>query len=178
MAIDVPNNDAALRVLLGAHFMPVVLSDPAPLHALMLTAAAHYSKLQGPQSHNINLLQLKGMAIQEINRALTDHRSGGRSISDQLIIAVAKMATFELLFGHQETFHTHMTGLQRMVSLRGGLPALGCNGMLERSLLWLDANAAHIRGVLYFPPGSYSSTSGHPPADQTVFVWGSQAPSP
>ena len=34
-----------------------------------------------------------------------------------------------------------------MVKLRGGLSALGLNGLLERILVWIDYNAAHLRGL-------------------------------
>ncbi|CAK3845515.1 Hypothetical predicted protein [Lecanosticta acicola] len=177
MSIDLPETDRASRELLRTSFMDVVLSDRASVHALLLVAGAHWNKVRPQQQHRINLLQLRGMAIQEINQALGDHRNGGRATSDQLLAAVGKMATYELLFGQRETFHTHMTGLQRMVSLRGGLQALGLHGLLERILLWIDSNAMVITKTssLYFPPAAFSSTSGHPQPNQRLFLLGLQA---
>lgn len=174
MAIDLPNTDSSSRDFIRTHFLSLVFSDPASLHALVLVSAAHLAKLHGDQEHNIDMLQLRGMAIQQVNGALTEHNSGGRATSDQLIVAVSKMATYELLFGQRETFHTHMTGLQRMVSLRGGLPALGLGGFLERMLLWIDANAAVITGAtdLYFPAAAYATSQGHPRADRRLFLMG------
>lgn len=173
MAVDLPGTDEATRQTIRIHLFGLAFTDHATLHALMLVAAAHYSKLRGQGSHNINMLQLRGMAIQEVNRAMMDHGPRGRATSDRMIAAVAKMATFELLFGQREIFHTHMTGLQRMVSLRGGLQALGLNGMLERMLLWIDTNAAEITGSgLYFPPAAFKSSSGHPRADRRLFLLG------
>lgn len=175
MSIDLPETDTVSRGLLRDNFLAVVFSDRASLHATILTAAAHWNKMRPTQTHRINLLQLRGMAIQEINRSLVDHSAGGRSTSDPLIAAVSKMATYELLFGQRETFHTHMTGLQRMVSLRGGLQALGLDGLLERILLWIDANAASItQGPLYFPPAAFSSSNGHPTPDRRLFLLGLQ----
>ncbi|USW57573.1 Putative fungal transcription factor [Septoria linicola] len=175
MAVDLPGTDATTRQAIRTHFMGLVLTDPATLHALMLLASAHYAKLRGEGSHNIDMLQLRGMAIQEVNRAMMDHGPQGRATSDRMIFAVGKMATFELLFGQRETFHTHMTGLQRMVSLRGGLQALGLGGMLERMLLWIDANAAEITGgALYFPAAAFTSSRGHPQADRRLFLMGLQ----
>lgn len=175
MVVDLPETDDATRQAIRTHLLGLVFTDAAMLHALMLVAAAHYAKLRGNGSHNINMLQLRGMAIQEVNQAMTDHGPRGRATSDRMIAAVGKMATFELLFGQREIFHTHMTGLQRMVSLRGGLQALGINGMLERMLLWIDANAAEITGGgLYFPPAAFTSSSGHPRADRRLFLLGLQ----
>lgn len=154
-------------------FLNIVLTDRASLHALMLVAGAHYNNARPQHPHAIDLLQLRGMAIQEINRAMMEHRPGGRATSDQLIAAVGKMATYELLFGQREIFHTHMTGLQRMISLRGGLNALGDDGLLESIMLWIDSNATNITGLpLYFPPAAFSSSIGHPPPDRRLFVLG------
>lgn len=144
------------------------MTDPAPMHAVMLMAASHYNRVRGSRTYTINLLQLRGMAISEINAALED---SGRATSDQLIAAVAKMACYECLFGDQNIFNTHMTGLMRMVSLRGGLPALGLDGLLERILLWIDSNATHILGrQIYFDKAAFPTTAVHPRPDPRRFA--------
>lgn len=178
MVIDVPETDSASREFIRTQFLSLVFSDLAPLHATILVSAAHLAKLHGTRSHNIDMLQLRGMAIQQVNRALMGRNPGIRATSDQLIVAVGKMATYELLFGQRETFHTHMTGLQRMVGLRGGLSALGLGGFLERMLLWIDSNAAAITGSsdLYFPAAACTSSSGHPQADRRLFLMGITPP--
>lgn len=151
------------------------MTDPAPLHAVMLVAASHYSRMRGIRSHSIDLLQLRGMAIREINRALEDPV---RATSDQMVAAVAEMARYEILFGDRKIFNTHMTALLRMVSLRGGLPGLGLDGLLERILLWIDANAAQITGShLYFDRAAFPSTAQHPRPDLVRFAGGLPDPS-
>lgn len=177
MSIDIPETDAQNRRIIRGPFFDLILSDRASLHAVMLVAGAHWNKVRPAQQHRINLLQLRGMAIQEINQALADFQPGGRATSDALIAAVGKMATYELLFGQSETFHTHMTGLQRMVSIRGGLPMLNSieGRLLERNLLWIDANAANISGgALYFPPQAFSSAFRHPQPNRALFAVGLQ----
>ena len=171
MAVDIPDLDGPdAKGLLRSRFFPFVLTDPAPLHAVMLMAASHFGNVRGPQSHTIDILQLRGMAIREINDALTDST---RATSDQLVAAVAKMASYEALFGDRSIFNTHMTGLLRMVSLRGGLPALGLDCLLERILLWIDANAAHITvSHLYFDRAAFPSTARHPRPDPQRFAGG------
>ena len=64
-----------------------------------------------------------------------------------MIGAVAKMAAYEAIFGDSEVFTAHMRGLQMMLKLRGGLCTLGLNGLLERMLIWIDLNAAHLTGI-------------------------------
>lgn len=147
-----------------------ILNDPATLHAAMLLATSHFRMVQGPESHAIDLLQLKSMAVNEIIKALTEE---GRGISDHLIAAVAKLASYEALYGERTICNTHMQGLTRMVSLRGGLPALGLGGFLEHFCLWVDSNTSNITGHdLYFdncefPPSS--PTIKHPQPDPAHF---------
>ena len=172
MAIDIPGTNASVsQHLLRTKYFPFVLANPAPLHAVLLMATSHYSRIYGSRSHGINLLQLRGMAIREINSALADEVRG---TSDQVIAAVAQMAAYEALFGDRAICNTHMQGVTRMVSLRGGLPALGLDGLLENILLWIDANVSHItRSRLYFdqrafPPSGANVT--HPLPDATKFA--------
>lgn len=151
-------------------FFPFCLTDPAPLHAVVLVAACQYGHIIGPRSHAIDCLQLRDMAISEINGAL---KEGSRATSDQLIVAVANMAAYEAVFGDRTIFNTHMTGLLRMVSLRGGLPALGLDGLLERFLLWIDSNASHItRSNPYFDRQTFPSRAQHPRPDPQRFAGG------
>lgn len=118
MATNVPELDGPDATgLAQSQYLPFVLSDPASVHAFMLVSASHYGRVRGSKVHAIDLLQLRGMAISEINRALRDETRG---TSDQLIAAVAKMASYEALFGDRTICNTHMQGLTRMVSLRGG----------------------------------------------------------
>ena len=171
MAVDMPDVDGpGARGLLRTRFYPFCLTDLASLHAVILMAASHFGNAHGSRSHAIDMLHLRGMAISEINRALTDPI---RATSDPVIAAVAKMAAYEALFGDRGIFNTHMNGLLRIVSLRGGLPALGLDGMLERMLLWIDSNAAHITGSkLYFDKAAFPSSVQHPQPDPQRFAGG------
>ena len=171
MAVDVPGQpEETTRYLLHTRYFPFVMSDLAPIHAFVLVAVSIYNKKYGPRSHFIDILQLRGMAIAEINSALEDDV---RATSDQIIAAVATMAAYEALFGDRAIFNTHMTGLLRMVSLRGGLPALGLDGLLQSVLLWIDVNAAHItRSHLYFDKAAFPTTATHPRPDPLRFAGG------
>jgi hypothetical protein len=174
MAIDNPDLDGpGATGLLRSQFFPFVLTDPASVHAVMLVAASHFGRVRGSKAHIIDLLQLRGMAISEINSALADETRG---TSDQLIAAVAEMASYEALFGDRSICNTHMQGLTRMISLRGGLPALGLDGLLERLVLWVDSNTSHITGNrLYFDKSAFPPSSAlvtHPRPDPARFTAG------
>ncbi|KAI6869698.1 hypothetical protein KC338_g3359 [Hortaea werneckii] len=170
LVVDIPGVDpATVRELLRTRFYPFITTDAATMHTVILVAASRFTKLHGVHSHGIELLSLRGMAIREINAALEDPR---RATSDQLVTAVAKMASYEALFGDRNVCHTHMTALLRMVTLRGGLPQLGLDGLLERLLLWIDANATCImdRPKNYFDKDAFPTTAVHPRPNPQKYV--------
>jgi len=147
-----------------------VVTDPALFHAVMLVALCHYLTAHAGRPHPIDLLWLRGMAIHEVNRALEDPV---RRNCDELIAAVAHMAWFEALASDWDTFSTHMAGLLGAVAMRGGLPTLGLGGILERILLWIDANAAPLRGArLYFDKAAFPTSAVHPRPNSRGFARG------
>lgn len=114
--------------------------------------------LQYTRSHKsgwpiIDNFQLREMALGEVHNALHDHVSG---TSDQIIAAVAYLAAYEAICGDRALCDTHMQGVTRMVSLRGGLPALGLDGLLEKMLLWIDSNVAYVTKTrVYFDNSAF-----------------------
>jgi hypothetical protein len=124
----------------------MVLTEAATFQVIILLAASHFASLQHSYGHGPNLLQLKSRAISLVGKALV---SDGPS--DQLIGAVAKMASYEAMFGDQATYETHMAGLLKMIEMRGGLSALGLSGMLARICVWIDRNSAMLHNTpVYF----------------------------
>ena len=142
MAVDMPELDEPGKSgLLRTRWFPLVMTEAATFQVVILIAASHFSSLRYPQGNGPNLLQMKSKAIASINEAL---RIPSQSPSDQLIGAVAKMASYEAMFGDQATFEMHMMGLLKMVQLRGGLTKLGLQGMLARICVWIDCNSAFL----------------------------------
>lgn len=150
MAVDIPELDLpGNHGLLRTSWFPLVMSEPALFSVIILLAASHYASLQsGPSSIKLDLLSLRYEAVLSINRSL-DAR---HTIHDALIGAIAKMASYEAMFGSLENYGIHMQGLAQAITLRGGLPSLGLNGLLHRIVLWIDRNAAFLHGLpMYFP---------------------------
>ncbi len=141
MAVDIPELDNGEPGALRSRWFLLVMTDPAIFRVVILLAASHYSGRRYPRGNGPNLLELKSRALASINEAMqdTDH-----STSDQIIGAVAKMASYEAMFGDQRSFEWHMEGLLRMVKLRGSLSALGPGGLLARICLWIDHNSAFL----------------------------------
>lgn len=144
VAVEIPDLDGPDgKGLLRRIWFPLAMTEAATMYAVLLMAASHFAVVNPQQGALIDLLALKARALSEINAALTNPE---RAITDAMIGAVAKMAAYEAIFGDSEVFAAHMRGLQMMLKMRGGLSTLGLNGLLERMLVWIDLNAAHLTG--------------------------------
>ena len=150
MAVDIPELDQPGEPgLLRKKWFPLVMTDPATFNVVLLLAASNYLSLATFHPGVPSLYAFKQNAITSVNEALRDPK---RHLSDQVIGAVAKLASYEAMFGDRRTFDIHMAGLQKMVLLRGGLDRLGLSGLLERIVLWIDNNSAFLYNSarLYF----------------------------
>ena len=145
VAVEIPDIDGPNeRGLLRRIWFPLAMTEAATMYAVLLMAASHYCIVNPSRAALIDLLHLKARALSEINAALADPK---RAITDSMIGAVMKMAAYEAIFGDSAVFNAHMRGLQMMLKIRGGLSTLGLNGLLERMLVWIDLNAAHLTGM-------------------------------
>lgn len=150
MATDMPELDEPQQPgLLRKRWFPLVMSEAATFQVIILLSASNYASLRYSYGEGPSLLLLKSKAISSINTSLKDSDS---PTSDELIGAVAKMASYEAMFGDQPTYEMHMRGLVKMVQLRGGLSSLGLGGLLARICVWIDRNSAFINhSPVYFP---------------------------
>ncbi|KAL2109039.1 hypothetical protein VUR80DRAFT_3045 [Thermomyces stellatus] len=157
MAVDIPELDQKDDSgLLRKKWFPLVISEPATFLIVLLLAASNYSVVNTDAAARItpHLVHMKYDAIRAINDAFSLEQ---RRLSDALIGAVAKMASFEAMYGDVETYHVHMAGLQKMVAIRGGLDALGLNGLLRRIIVWIDLNSSLLLGTpRFFPNASFT----------------------
>lgn len=130
--------------LLRRRYFPLAMDAPSTMYATLLMAASHYCAVSPPQAKGqIDLLCLKSRALHEINKAMR-HPDPCYALSDGVIAAVMKMAAYEAVFGDPAVYKAHMKGLSLMIDKRGGLHNLGLGGFLERLVVWIDLNAAHL----------------------------------
>ena len=155
MAVDIPELDAGTPFILRKRWFPMVITSPATLYIVLLNAASHYAAIththNDPKIQRI-LLDLRHAALAAINVLIRSVPPNGH-MPDTVIGAVAKMASYESMFGSGTLYRTHMRGLQHMVNQRGGLTKLGLDGLLGRMVQWIDINSAFILGEhTFFTP--------------------------
>lgn len=83
-------------------------------------------------------------------------------MGDTTIGAVAKIAAFEAVFGDEDAYRQHMSGLSRMIQIRGALgDTIGpLDRFLARLVAWTDINAVH-----------FTERSGRRVLDLDIEVW-------
>ena len=132
----------------------MVITADATFNVVLLTAASHYAIFHGliGNSHiKEMLLYLKCQTYAAVNQLIST--SSPELHSDSLIGAVAKLASYEAMFGTPELYHLHIRNLQVMINARGGLDTLGLDGLLQRMVLWIDINSAFLlNSAAYFLP--------------------------
>ena len=127
----------------------------------MLLAAANYASVNKVTDLGNHILQLKHEAITAINTAL-QHEP--QTVSDGMVGAVAKMASFEAMYGDMASYRLHMEGLCRMLTVRGGMDMLGLGGLLRRIVVWIDVNSSFLLDIpRYFPWATFREDCGVEP---------------
>lgn len=105
------------------------MTDPALFWVVIPLVVSHYASVKiNTGSISANLLGLRCPGISSINHRLNNR--GPEDTDDAMIGAIAKMASYEAMFGSRENHNIHRQGLVRASSLGGELSTLGFNGIL------------------------------------------------
>ncbi|KAL5327563.1 hypothetical protein ACEPPN_005263 [Leptodophora sp. 'Broadleaf-Isolate-01'] len=140
------------------------LSDPALFRGTMMHAAMHQRLVNGGYDQG-EQAQLKRDTITLVNQRLEDPVL---SHSDFTIGAVVCLVLLENQEGNIALSDVHLSGLEKMVALRGGIDNLGLAGVLRRKILWGDLLNATISGRE--PRFSMTPTAAHPATHFNTFV--------
>ncbi|CAO2657075.1 Nn.00g058780.m01.CDS01 [Neocucurbitaria sp. VM-36] len=141
IAVDIRHRSTLMR----SDWFGTAISNPGFMHSLLCTAALHLYIVGRGSIETI--LHHRAQAIASINAAISSSDSA-MGISDANIGAVFNLLTVEegllLPFFEQEKLNEdqpnqraiHLSGLRRMVQLRGGLNAISSNRILQAFILW------------------------------------------
>ncbi|KAI1211890.1 uncharacterized protein F4807DRAFT_380166 [Annulohypoxylon truncatum] len=139
--------------------------DKAATHAFIaMIAAMHNSLAMWADTSTIDFHRFQ--AVKSINERLNlEGKDDSKPISDGLVVAVALLVNIEAFIGSLAAAAAHMSGLKRMVDLRGGIvEGFQHSTILQRSISWADysyATAAHTPVVFPFIPQLASSLALH-----------------
>ncbi|MCJ1403316.1 hypothetical protein MMC11_006539 [Xylographa trunciseda] len=175
---ETPSTEAVLQMYFsgqGPSWCPVrpesgwfvyALEDEALLHATIFHQAMYFCKALPGVKHDYNEI----WKHQTISITLINERLGNENeaTTDATIAAVACLASGENSFGTPKSANVHMSGLEEMIRLRGGLQNLGMQGLLNKLVIWADqCNAAITSSGLRFNT-AYFSTTDEPPSEFSI----------
>jgi hypothetical protein len=151
-------------------FYAFVYTDPILLSTAVLLGVRNQLDVLGRCIDGqtfASVLQIERFLMRSINDALSDPNRG---ISDQMLIAVALCAAYEIKHGTGACYHIHMRGLVQMIHLRGGLLAIGSlDPYIVRLLAWIDTNTSKIAGCRPYLQGMVNGLASHPNANTAIF---------
>lgn len=125
------------------------MSNTSLLYANLMVAALQDCFGRGDAPNLAFVGWVRHMAIRNINESL----SRNKTPDNGTIAAVAVLAAFELEFGDQNAFDTHMKGLQTMIRLRGGLYEGGLPTVVKNLVLSAGFDLPMFAGLTpYFRP--------------------------
>ncbi|KAI1806898.1 hypothetical protein F4811DRAFT_508563 [Daldinia bambusicola] len=139
--------------------------DKAATHAFIaMLAAMHNSLARWADTSTIDFHRFQ--AVKSINERLNlEGKDDSKPISDGLVVAVALLVNIETFIGSLSAAEAHMSGLKRMVDLRGGIvDGFKHSSILQRSISWADysyATAVHKPVAFPFIPQLASSLALH-----------------
>ncbi|KAH8594535.1 fungal-specific transcription factor domain-containing protein [Bisporella sp. PMI_857] len=115
-------------------WLSCAMSDPAMMAAILILSAGHYAAHHGQAGQGL-LDMSRGYAISQINRRMSDK---SLAINNETVAAVACLAIQECLNGDMEHCRLHLSGLERIIQLRGDNWTDGLDLIIIRILVWLD----------------------------------------
>ncbi|KAI0393782.1 hypothetical protein F5Y17DRAFT_476419 [Xylariaceae sp. FL0594] len=134
-------------------FFDALHVDTAITHAFMaLVASMHNALARWGDTSTFDFHRLQ--AIKAINERLNvEGNSPNVPISDGITMAVALLVNNETFTGSIEAAATHMSGLKRIVDLRGGvIEGFKFSDVIQRALVWADFSYAYAAAKpLMFP---------------------------
>jgi len=131
-------------------WLPSAIHDSAMFHQLLANIAINIYTIQGRDSTNVISMRHHSSALRDINSVIADPVKG---IGDDVVRSVG---TFVCHSAYTENFMSldmHLSGLERIVQLRGGWHSFDHNETLRCQLFGVDlAGACRRDSKARFPP--------------------------
>ncbi|MCJ1398172.1 hypothetical protein MMC11_001369 [Xylographa trunciseda] len=125
---------------LGWLYSRVAAHDPTPIHVILGFTLGNLAQMRGTKEPPL-AIEHKQKALKLITDRMQDPIE---AISDSSIGAVLNIAGYELIDKNGQGFATHMTGLLRLISQRGGMSTFKDNHDLEDVIVRMDVIRAYI----------------------------------
>ncbi len=150
---DAPDSRGSLRKL----WWPKVMTDPGLFNATLLISASHQASITSMRRNRILIEELRCNTIASVNESMADPNP---RLSDVNIGAILTLGSWEFYYGDPNAYKMHMSGLQTMIAMRGGLEKGRFQDILVKLILSVGHDLTLFAGI---PPffDTVRSSSGH-----------------
>ncbi|KAK1979064.1 hypothetical protein LZ30DRAFT_751698 [Colletotrichum cereale] len=110
-----------------------LLSDAAFLHSILFTVCLLHDSVGGKTSNRTSFHVWKTLNL--LNRNISDKNL---ALADSTIATVVSMCMVSEVFGHRDSAAAHVSGMRRIVELRGGIESFRHNLQLQVKICRVD----------------------------------------
>ena len=116
---------------LGRLWVPAILKARHSFLSCMCLGSSHLDIMNGSQNDSTTTLTLKTSVVQEISDSLT---SCATEVIPSTVIAILHLLGAEVVNGSESSISAHLSGLATILDQRGGMDALGLDGLVANIL--------------------------------------------
>lgn len=127
---------------MGMHWIPTLVKSPHAFLSTLCIASAHYDAINERAIESVQTLALRQEVMHLISQSLLNPQTRG---DDFNVVALTQLIASEIIAGEDMALDFHETGIEAMVTQRGGMGQLGVNGRLAATLSWVSLESAILR---------------------------------
>ncbi|KAF2632067.1 hypothetical protein BU25DRAFT_406579 [Macroventuria anomochaeta] len=127
---------------MGQHWIPTVLSAPHTFLSTLCCASAHLDAIFERDIESVETSSLRQEVMHLIGQNMVHP---GKQVGDLNITALIQLIVSEVIGREEISLRIHEAGLEKMISLRGGLNQLGMRGYLASTCSWVLLESAILR---------------------------------
>ncbi|KAG4429803.1 hypothetical protein IFR05_014714 [Cadophora sp. M221] len=136
---EVHTNPTPLFRTFEKAWLPSAIHDSAMFHQLLANIAINVYTIQGRDSTNVVSMRHHASALNYINRIISDPEKG---TSDGVMCSVGTFVCYSAYTENFTSLDMHLSGLERIVELRGGWKTFDRNETLRCQLFGVDLAGA------------------------------------
>ncbi|KAF7556261.1 hypothetical protein G7Z17_g1538 [Cylindrodendrum hubeiense] len=143
--------DSEFRTGMATHWIHMAATDTGMLATLFLISCQNLSTLQHNEFYSAIAMHYKGQCIMALKTALAKE---GDMFSDATITQTLALASEATVTGDHAAEQQHAEAAEKMVSMRGGVDALGMGGFLKKLVICPSpAQTAFNKAIREFKAG-------------------------
>ncbi|KAF2639872.1 hypothetical protein P280DRAFT_402734, partial [Massarina eburnea CBS 473.64] len=119
---------------MGKYWVPTLVKSEHAFLSTLCIASAHHDAVNNRSTESMETLALRQEVMHFISQSLLNP---GSRTNDFNVIALTQLIASEVIAGQDAALTYHESGMEAMISQRGGLDKLGLNGRVAGTTSWV-----------------------------------------